>query len=123
MLMNTNFTRRSFLGATGTSAAALFLAACGGSGSGGEAAGGGADAAAAGASINVMLYTNVMSLDTNLATDGDSFEVIADCKGLVMSLLHKTDRVLGFQFHPESIMTADGARLLTQSLNFITGED
>ena len=81
MLMNTNFTRRSFLGATGTSAAALFLAACGGSGSGGEAAGGGADAAAAaaGASINVMLYTNVMSLDTNLATDGDSFEVIADC--------------------------------------------
>ena len=29
--------------------------------------------------LNVMLYTNVMSLDTNLATDGDSFEVIADC--------------------------------------------
>ena len=28
---------------------------------------------------NVMLGTNVMSLDTNLATDGDSFEVIADC--------------------------------------------
>ncbi|MBQ3282783.1 MAG: hypothetical protein IJM67_05020 [Atopobiaceae bacterium] len=26
-----------------------------------------------------MLYTNVMSLDTDLATDGDSFEVIADC--------------------------------------------
>ena len=29
--------------------------------------------------LNVMLHTNVMSLDTNLATDGDSFEVIADC--------------------------------------------
>jgi len=29
--------------------------------------------------LGVMLYTNVMSLDTNLATDGDSFEVIADC--------------------------------------------
>ena len=29
--------------------------------------------------LNVMLGTNVMSLDTNLATDGDSFEVIADC--------------------------------------------
>jgi len=27
----------------------------------------------------VMFGTNVMSLDTNLATDGDSFEVIADC--------------------------------------------
>lgn len=29
--------------------------------------------------LNVMLSTNVMSLDTNLATDGESFEVIADC--------------------------------------------
>ena len=29
--------------------------------------------------INVMLSTNVMSLDTNLATDGESFEIIADC--------------------------------------------
>lgn len=29
--------------------------------------------------LSVMLGTNVMSLDTNLATDGDSFEVIADC--------------------------------------------
>ncbi len=34
---------------------------------------------AKGAVANVMLGTNVMSLDTNLATDGDSFEVIADC--------------------------------------------
>ena len=76
--MGNNFTRRSFLGATGSSAAALFLAACGGSGdSGSGAAGGGA--AAGGKSIGVMLYTNVMSLDTDLATDGDSFEVIADC--------------------------------------------
>ena len=29
--------------------------------------------------LSVMLSTNVMSLDTNLATDGESFEVIADC--------------------------------------------
>lgn len=29
--------------------------------------------------MGVMLSTNVMSLDTNLATDGESFEVIADC--------------------------------------------
>ena len=29
--------------------------------------------------VSVMLSTNVMSLDTNLATDGESFEVIADC--------------------------------------------
>ena len=29
--------------------------------------------------LGVMLGTNVMSLDTHLATDGDSFEVIANC--------------------------------------------
>ena len=29
--------------------------------------------------LGVMLSTNVMSLDTNLATDGESFEVIANC--------------------------------------------
>lgn len=29
-------------------------------------------------------------------------------------------RVLGFQFHPESIMTSEGARLLTQALAHIT---
>ena len=35
--------------------------------------------AASGKYLGVMLGTNVMSLDTDLATDGDSFEVIADC--------------------------------------------
>ena len=29
--------------------------------------------------VNVMLGTNVVSLDTNIAQDGDSFEVISDC--------------------------------------------
>ena len=40
---------------------------------------GAVSAFAAGGEIYVMLGTNVMSLDTNLATDGDSFEVIANC--------------------------------------------
>ena len=35
--------------------------------------------AAGGGDIYVMFASNVMSLDTNLATDGDSFEIIADC--------------------------------------------
>ena len=63
------------------------LVACGGSPapSGGDAEGSGSAAgsaeqpAADGGTIGVMLNTNVMSLDTDLATDGDSFEVIADC--------------------------------------------
>ena len=36
--------------------------------------------------LGVMLGTNVMSLDTNLATDGDSFEVIADCVDGLMQM-------------------------------------
>lgn len=65
------------------------LAACGGndtpapgaSDAGSTPAPGGSSAGGsdAGRYLNVMLGTNVMSLDTNLATDGDSFEVIADC--------------------------------------------
>ncbi len=56
------------------------LAACG---NGGEQAGNDAATSEAGGAANanyasVMLSTNVMSLDTNLATDGESFEVIAD---------------------------------------------
>lgn len=47
-------------------------------------------------------------------------EVIADFDGMPMAVLQRTDHVLGFQFHPESIMTVDGAWLLTQSLDFIT---
>ena len=78
-----NLNRRSFLGVAGGTAASLFLAACGGGSSddgGSEApAADGGEAAAGGSNLGVMLYTNVMSLDTDLATDGDSFEVIADC--------------------------------------------
>ena len=36
--------------------------------------------------LKVMLSTNVMSLDTNLATDGESFEVIADCVDGLMQM-------------------------------------
>ena len=48
-------------------------------------------------------------------------EVMADYQGMVMSVLNRKDRVVGFQFHPESIMTRDGAQLLTQTIEFLTG--
>lgn len=65
----------------------LTLAACGDGGqpnasspgSENPSASGSVPAGDSGKYLNVMLSTNVMSLDTNLATDGDSFEVIADC--------------------------------------------
>ncbi|MBQ6550003.1 MAG: peptide ABC transporter substrate-binding protein [Lachnospiraceae bacterium] len=60
----------------------MVLAACGTAApanSGNDEGAKPAETAAAEKSIGVMLSTNVMSLDCNLATDGDSFEVIADC--------------------------------------------
>lgn len=36
--------------------------------------------------------------------------------GMVMAVRHDADRVCGFQFHPESILTSQGARLLEQTL-------
>ena len=58
------------------------LAACGSDGPADSDSGStisGAPSQGGGKYLNVMLGTNVMSLDTNYATDGDSFEVIAGC--------------------------------------------
>lgn len=37
---------------------------------------------------------------------------------MVMAVRHDKDRVCGFQFHPESILTTQGARLLNQTLEW-----
>ncbi|WP_254889776.1 glutamine amidotransferase-related protein, partial [Cronobacter sakazakii] len=42
--------------------------------------------------------------------------VNAHFNGMVMAVRHDADRVCGFQFHPESILTTQGARLLEQTL-------
>lgn len=55
------------------------LAACGSGSDDSSDATDGGSGSTTGGTINVMLSTNVMSLDINLATDGESFEVIADC--------------------------------------------
>ena len=84
MKFDRRISRRSFLAASGISAAALALTACGGSASStaaSTAASGMASSAAgtaAGGTLNIMLETEVQSLDPQIATDGTSFEVIAD---------------------------------------------
>ncbi|WDL83911.1 aminodeoxychorismate/anthranilate synthase component II [Aeromonas bestiarum] len=50
----------------------------------------------------------------------EELTVIAHYQGMPMAIEQQDDRVLGFQFHPESIMTSEGARLLTQALAHIT---
>ncbi|NDJ57858.1 anthranilate synthase component II [Enterobacteriaceae bacterium 4M9] len=43
-------------------------------------------------------------------------KVTAQFNGMVMAVRHDADRVCGFQFHPESILTTQGAKLLEQTL-------
>lgn len=52
-----------------------------------------------------------------------SLEVIAHCRDLPMAVMNRADRVVGFQFHPESIMSPRGSELLKNTLAFITRED
>lgn len=50
----------------------------------------------------------------------DCLEVTAvDEKGEVMAVQHKTAQLYGVQFHPESIMTADGKKMM---INFLGGK-
>ena len=44
---------------------------------------------------------------------------IASVQQIPMAIAANTDRVLGFQFHPESIMTTAGTQLLKQSIEFL----
>ena len=44
--------------------------------------------------------------------------VNASFNGMVMAVRHDEERVCGFQFHPESILTTQGASLLEQTLEW-----
>lgn len=46
----------------------------------------------------------------------DGLTVNASYGDMVMAVRHDVDRLCGFQFHPESILTSQGARLLEQTL-------
>lgn len=58
----------------------------------------------------------------------DNLDVCASCSNddgteTVMAVYNKADRMLGFQFHPESILTAHGSQLLQQSIDYLTQQD
>jgi len=46
--------------------------------------------------------------------------VLANFDDIPMAVAHLKDRMLGFQFHPESILTSHGSQLLMQSIEFLT---
>jgi anthranilate synthase component 2 len=46
--------------------------------------------------------------------------VLATFENIPMAVYHEEDRMLGFQFHPESILTVFGSQLLTNSIHYLT---
>ncbi len=53
----------------------------------------------------------------------DCLEVIATTEGMPMAISHHSYKAVGFQFHPESILTTLGSQLLTQTLNYLTDKE
>ena len=49
----------------------------------------------------------------------DELIVNADYNGIVMAIRHPNLPICGFQFHPESILTVQGSKLLEQSVEWL----
>lgn len=52
----------------------------------------------------------------------EQLTVLANFADIPMAVAHLQDKMLGFQFHPESILTSHGSQLLMQSIEFLTQE-
>jgi anthranilate synthase component 2 len=52
----------------------------------------------------------------------DCLKIIATTDEMPMAILHPEHQAIGFQFHPESILTTLGSQLLTQTLAYLTQE-
>lgn len=68
--------------------------------------------------LHVARYHSLMALELP-----DGLTPLAKVGTTVMAVYQSDDKMLGFQFHPESILTAEGSRLLLQSIHYLTKED
>ena len=48
--------------------------------------------------------------------------VLAQVNDIPMAVYHEAHNMLGFQFHPESILTHQGSQLLAQSIEFLVAQ-
>ena len=64
--------------------------------------------------MSIARYHSLVALEVP-----DCLQVIADINGLPMAVLHEQDRMLGFQFHPESVLTCQGSQLLCQAMQYL----
>lgn len=66
--------------------------------------------------LQVARYHSLCANETKMPSN---LTIIAHYQNIVMAVYQAEDNVLGFQFHPESILTTQGAQLLQQSLQFL----
>lgn len=70
--------------------------------------------------LPVARYHSLMA--TTLPANCDTLASFPELKGertIPMAIAHKNNPVVGFQFHPESIMTIQGRRLLENTMQFL----
>ena len=67
--------------------------------------------------LTVGRYHSLIAADADLP---ECFDVSARGDGLVMAVRHRELPAEGFQFHPESVLTEDGLRIVE---NFLAGTD
>lgn len=64
--------------------------------------------------LPVARYHSLMAIEVP-----EQAQVIASVNNIPMAFYNAEQHSIGFQFHPESIMTTDGAQLLRQSIEFL----
>lgn len=65
--------------------------------------------------LPVARYHSLMAANTP-----PDLAIIAQVGNVPMAVLHEQHSMLGFQFHPESILTSQGSQLIQQSLAYLT---
>ena len=66
---------------------------------------------------NPFEATRYHSLIINRNTITNEFKIIAESKSLVMGIKHKNRCLYGLQFHPESVKTENGLKIIENFLN------
>jgi anthranilate synthase component 2 len=65
----------------------------------------------------IARYHSLVAIDVP-----DCLQIVAQIDGLPMAILHKSDKMLGFQFHPESVLTCQGSQLLLQAMQYLVSK-
>ena len=50
----------------------------------------------------------------------ENLQIVAEYNDIPMAVYNAEDKILGFQFHPESILTSHGSQLLSQSIRYLS---